>query len=217
MSEVRGATALPVKRAAPAAAGLTDLVNRLAQELAEARRALAAATQKLGTTSRTLEGRTHELTEARAALAMLLATLDCATDGILAVGYFGRAMHYNTRFVEMWGIPEDKLSTLDHAALMAMQLAHVRDPSRFLSDVENRKANPDAAHLTLIELRDGRIFECHAMPQRVRGKRVGTVATYRDVTETARLGQLDSSLHAEPGRSGARPKMDNSADATTAA
>jgi len=40
------------------AAGLADLVNRLAQESAEARRALAMATQKLGTTSRNLEGRT---------------------------------------------------------------------------------------------------------------------------------------------------------------
>ena len=52
-------------------AGLADLVNRLAQELTAARRALAAATQQLGTTSRTLRGRTAELTEARAALARL--------------------------------------------------------------------------------------------------------------------------------------------------
>src|SRR3954467_6285096 len=91
------------------AAGLADLVNRLAQELTEARRALATATQKLGSTSRTLEGRTQELTEARAALALLLATLDSTTDGILAMGYFGRAMHYNSRFIEMWRIPADKL------------------------------------------------------------------------------------------------------------
>lgn len=214
MSEVRGATALPVTQTAPPAAGLTDLVNRLAQELAEARRALAAATQKLGTTSRTLEGRTYELTQARAALALLLATLDCTTDGILAVGYFGRAMHYNARFVEMWGIPADKLATLDPTALLAMQLTQVSNPSQFLSAIENRKANPDAAHLTLIELSDGRILECHAMPQRVRGKRIGTVATYRDVTDTARLGQLGSALHDEPGQSARDPGW-SSADATT--
>jgi PAS domain S-box-containing protein len=177
-------------------AGLTDLVNRLAQELAEARRALATATQKLGTTGRTLEARTHELTEARAALALLLATLDSTTDGILAMGYFGRAMHYNTRFIEMWRIPTDKLSTLNDSALLAMQLAQVKDPERFLADVQARKANADTEHFTTLELTDGRIFECHVMPQRVRGKRVGSVTSYRDVTEQERLERMISVLEA---------------------
>jgi len=181
----------------PQAAGLTDLVNRLAQELAEARRALATATQKLSTTSRTLEGRTQELTEARAALALLLATLDSTTDGILAMGYFGRAMHYNTRFIEMWSIPADKLPALNDAALLAMQLAQVRDPERFLGIAEERKANPDAGQFSVIELTDGRIFECHVTPQRVRGKRVGSVTSFHDVTERERMSRVISMLETE--------------------
>lgn len=187
-------------------AGLSDLVNRLAQELAEVRRALATATQKLGTTSRTLEARTHELTEARAALALLLATLDSTTDGILAMGYFGRAMHYNTRFVEMWRIPPEKLATLNDGALLAMQLAQVKDPERFLTDVQARKANADVEQFTMIELTDGRIFECHVMPQRVRGKRVGSVTSFRDVTEQERLGRVISHLEAEMPREVAEAK-----------
>ncbi len=190
----------------PQAAGLTDLVNRLAQELTEARRALATATQKLGTTSRTLEGRTQELTEARAALALLLATLDSTTDGILAMGYFGRAMHYNTRFIEMWGIPADKLANLNDAALLAMQLAQVRDPARFLAHVQERKAHPDTEQFTIVEMTDGRMLECHVMPQRVRGKRVGSVTSFRDVTQTERLGRLISALEAEMPREVAEAK-----------
>jgi len=188
------------------AAGLTDLVNRLAQELAEARRALAAATQKLGTTSRTLESRTHELTEARAALALLLATLDSTTDGILAMGYFGRAMHYNTRFIEMWRIPADKLAMLNDGALLAMQMSQVKDPERFLTNVQERKAHSDAEQLTMIEMTDGRIFECHVMPQRVRGKRVGSVTSFRDVTEHERLERVISALEAEMPREVAEAK-----------
>ena len=138
MSQARPGGAQAEKQQRLQAAGLPDLVNRLAQELAEARRALAAATQKLGTTSRTLESRTHELTEARAALSLLLATLDSTTDGVLAMGYFGRAMHYNTRFIEMWRIPADKLATLNDAALLAMQMAQVKDPQRFLADVQDQ-------------------------------------------------------------------------------
>ena len=188
------------------AAGLMDLVNRLAQELTEARRALAAATQKLGTTSRTLEGRTQELTEARAALALLLATLDSTTDGILAMGYFGRAMHYNSRFIEMWRIPPDKLAELHDSALLAMQLALVKHPDRFLEDVQQRKAQPDAEQFTIVELTDGRILECHVMPQRVRGKRIGCVTSFRDVTETQRLGRVISALEAEMPREVAEAK-----------
>ena len=182
------------------AASLADLVNRLAQELANERRALATATQKLGTASRTLEGRTQELTEARAALALLLATLDSTTDGILAMGYFGRAMHYNTRFVEMWRIPPDKLAVLNDNALLAMQLAQVRDPEAFLALVKERKAHPDAEQFSVIELTDSRILECHVMPQRVRGKRVGLVTSYHDVTERERMGRVISALEAEMPR-----------------
>lgn len=191
---------------APQTAGLTDLVNRLAQELAEARRALATATQKLGTTSRTLEGRTQELTEARAALALLLATLDSTTDGILAMGYFGRAMHYNTRFIEMWRIPPDKLVSLNDGALLAMQLIQVKDPARFLVHLEERKAHPDAEQITTLEMTDGRMLEWHVMPQRVRGKRVGSVTTFRDVTETERLGRVILALEAEMPREVAEAK-----------
>jgi PAS domain S-box-containing protein len=190
----------------PQTAGLPDLVNRLAQELTEARRALAAATQKLGTTSRTLECRTHELIEARAALALLLATLDSSTDGILAMGYFGRAMHYNTRFIEMWRIPAHKLATLNEAALLTMQMSQVKDPERFLADVQERKAHADAEQLTMIEMTDGRIFERHVMPQRVRGKRVGSVISFRDVTEHERLERVISALEADMPREVAEAK-----------
>jgi PAS domain S-box-containing protein len=161
---------------------LPQLVNRLTSELAEVRRALATATQKLGTATRTLEGRTQELTEARAALALLLATLDTTTDGIIAIGHFGRAMHYNTRFVQMWGIPPDKLPTLSDSALLALQLTQVRDPAGFLARIEERKAAPDTEHVSLVETTDGRLLRCRVVPHRVRGKRIGTVTSYHDLT-----------------------------------
>src|SRR5688572_23248831 len=171
-------------------AGLPDLVNRLTQELAHSQRALGHAQQKLGSASRSLEARTQELSEARAALALLLATLDSASDGILAMGYFGRAMHYNARFIEMWGIAQDKLPDLNESALLAMQLSQVRDPETFLAAAEGRKARPDEPHACMVEMTDGRILTCHVIPQRVRGKRVGTVTRYHDVTENERLARV---------------------------
>lgn len=183
--------------AAVAAADLPGLVNRLAQELAQMQRSLAAAQGKLVSTGRTLEARTQELGQARAALALLQATLDAMQDGILAVGYFGRAVHYNTRFVEMWRIPPERLESLNDAALLALQLTQVKDPARFLEETQAQQANPDQARRSLVELTDGRILERRLLPQRVRGKRVGVVTSFRDVTERERPGRVVSPLGSE--------------------
>lgn len=160
------------------------LVNRLAHEVAQAQRQLGATRQKLTSTTRSLEVRTLELTEARAELSLLVATLDTAQDAILAVGHFGRAMHFNSRFVEMWGISQDRTEGLNEPALLALQMAQVKDPAAFLRLAEAMRS-PDGAELCEhVEMGDGRILECRVLPQRVRGRRVGSVARYRDVTGT---------------------------------
>jgi PAS domain S-box-containing protein len=194
------------EQADAAAADLPGLVNRLAQELAQLQRSLAAAQNKIGATSRTLQGRTQELTEARAALALLLATLDATQDAILAVGYFGRAMHYNTRFAEIWRIPPEKLESLNDSALLALQLAQVKDPARFLERVQAQDAQPDEEQADVVELTDGRILERRIMPQRVRGKRVGFVTCYRDVTDRERLHRVLSLLESQLPESVAEAK-----------
>ena len=125
----------------------------------------------------------QELSEIRSALALLLATLDSTTDGIVALGQFGRAMHYNTRFVEMWGIPADKLAALNEPALLAMQLSRVRDPAAFLAQFGQRKSQSDVAQSGRVELTDGTVLECDVLPQRINGKRMGCVMRFHDVSE----------------------------------
>jgi PAS domain S-box-containing protein len=174
-----------------------ELVNRLTRELATMQRTVAHSQQKLTTTTRLLEMRTQELTEARAALALLLATLDASQDAILARGYFGRAMHFNTRFVQIWGIPEEKVACLNDAALLAMQMTQVKDPARWLHIVQAQRARPDEEVLHVVELTDGRVLECHVQPQCVRGRRVGSVTCFRDVTDRERLGRVVSLLETD--------------------
>jgi hypothetical protein len=82
----------------------------------------------------------------------------------------------------------------------------VKDPARFLADVQDRKAQGDAEKLTMIEMTDGRILECHVQPQRVRGKRVGTVTSFRDVTQQERLERLVSALEIDLPREVAEAK-----------
>ena len=127
-----------------------------------------------------------ELAVLRGSHELLVSTLDAAGDGILTLQYSDNSMYYNIRFVELWGIPEDELTDLDSKSLTAFQAKQVKDPEALLAHIEMRQLNPDSEDLSVIELLDGRVLERHVIPQRIHGKCVGSVITFRDITERLR-------------------------------
>ncbi|NPC56618.1 ATP-binding protein [Caenimonas soli] len=140
-----------------------------------------------------IEGELARAHEALAALrqsqALLLSTLDAASNGILTLQYSDNAFFYNIRFVELWGIPEDKLSDMDVQALADFQLTRVKDPQGWLQRAQHCLDNPDEEHRCVVELKDSRALECHVLPQRIAGRCVGSVVTFRDITEQRRHEQ----------------------------
>ncbi len=147
-----------------------------------------------------LEARTRELADARSSLSLLYATLDSTTDGVLAVRHEPKSMHYNIRFVEMWGLPEDALSSLSEEELIAMQAVQLLDPEQFVNQIKSRAS--DAEEFGVIELKDGRIFERFVTPQLVGGRCVGKVINYRDVTQRLHVEQKMMFNHAVVESSG---------------
>ncbi len=134
-----------------------------------------------------------ELAQAQAQVAdlkqagqLLTATLDAASDGILTIHFATGAVHYNIRFVEIWGIPEERLADLGRDELVDIMAARAADPQALRAQVARRRLAPDSEEFGLLELNDGRVLERHAIPQRVLGRCVGVVVIYRDVTERVR-------------------------------
>jgi two-component system, sensor histidine kinase and response regulator len=125
----------------------------------------------------------RELGALRGSHELLVSTLDAANDGILTLQYSDDSIYYNIRFVELWGIPEDKLTDLDSDALTQFQQSRVKDPDEWRRTIERRRNNPDTEDLSTVELKDGRTLERHVIPQRVHGKCVGSVIIFRDITE----------------------------------
>ncbi|MBI5278505.1 MAG: hypothetical protein HY854_18850 [Burkholderiales bacterium] len=179
---------MPELREKRAAAG-SELVNQLAHELARAQRSLAASQQKLLAANRSLQTRMQDLGEARATVALLLATLDACEDGVLATGHFGHAMHYNLRFLQMWRLTAERMEGLNDSALLALQLAQVRDPQFLLALVEAHHARPEEEHSGLVERTDGRTLHCLMVSHRVQGQRLGTVTTWREVPQAKNPSQ----------------------------
>jgi PAS domain S-box-containing protein len=124
--------------------------------------------------------------ELRQTLSMLTATLESTADGILVVDNSGRVSSFNSRFAEMWRLPESILAARDDAATISFVLDQLTSPEAFQAKIDYLYANLEAEISDTLEFKDGRVFERYSRPQRVDGIAVGRVWNFRDVTERRR-------------------------------
>ena len=117
------------------------------------------------------------------------ATLESTADGIMVVNSSGRIVTYNQKFLDMWRMPEEAIKTQDRGTALRLVASQLRDPEAFVAKVQKVYADVDAQIDDVIEFQDGRVFERHSEPQRVKGKSVGRVWGFRDVTEQRRAAQ----------------------------
>jgi PAS domain S-box-containing protein len=132
--------------------------------------------------ARTLRALRRSEEQAQQALSLLAATVESTADGLLVVGRNGRITRYNRKFAEMWRIPDAVLASGDDDAAIAHVLTQLKDPDAFLARVRELYDQPDAESYDIIEFRDGRVFERYSQPQRLDGRPIGRVWSFRDVT-----------------------------------
>jgi PAS domain S-box-containing protein len=124
------------------------------------------------------------------------ATLESTADGILVVDERGRITACNEKFGEIWRIPKSILASRDEDKVVSSVSSQLKDPESFHLRVAELHAHPNGQSDDVIELKDGRLLERHSHPQRVRGKNVGRVWGFRDVTERTRAEEVRSKLAA---------------------
>ncbi|MEK7748955.1 MAG: PAS domain-containing protein, partial [Bacteroidota bacterium] len=122
-------------------------------------------------------------------LSLLQATLDSTADGILVVDAQGKIERFNKKFLEMWRIPSSIVESREDDKAIAFVLDQLKDPEQFLKKVRDLYAQPDATSFDSLEFKDGRVFERYSQPQRIDGKSVGRVWSFRDITESAKAGR----------------------------
>ncbi|WP_437869776.1 PAS domain-containing protein [Sorangium sp. So ce363] len=137
--------------------------------------------------------------------ALLEATLDSTADGILVVDDAGRPVRHNRRFREMWGIPEQVLLSQDDR--LALCLDQLADSEQLLQEARMTRSVDDpreASGIDTLTFDDGRVFERYSQPQRVSGRIVGRVWSFRDVTTRVQAEQQRDRLLADEQRARAR-------------
>jgi PAS domain S-box-containing protein len=110
------------------------------------------------------------------------ATLESTVDGILVVDSEGKIVQYNQKFAELWRIPEDVLKSMKDEAALQYVMDQLKYPDDFINKVKILYSDPAAVTFDLIEFIDGRFFERYSQPQKIGGKSVGRVWSFRDIT-----------------------------------
>jgi PAS domain S-box-containing protein len=118
------------------------------------------------------------------ALSLHQATLRSMADGLLVVDPAGGVLSFNQRFIDMWQIPPFAAASGRDADLLNAVLHQLEDPMGFLKRVTELYADSEASGCDEIRLLDGRVFDRWSEPQRLRGRSVGRVWSFRDVTES---------------------------------
>lgn len=152
------------------------------------------AEEELVRAKEALELRSQELART---IAMMRATLESSTDGILVTDDDGSVMVFNEKFVEMWRIPREVLDTRDHRQVLEVTCRAFDDPQRFLARIDEIYASPPPDSYDLLELTDGRVLERFSRIQFVEERDVGRVWTFRDITDRRRA---QSALERERAR-----------------
>jgi diguanylate cyclase (GGDEF)-like protein/PAS domain S-box-containing protein len=125
--------------------------------------------------------------EVRTNVSLLSATLDSTADGVLVVDNAGAITHHNTRFAQMWRIPQELLTGRETTDAIALVLDQLERPESFLATIDDLRVQPDGISDDTLDFKDGRVFERHSRPQRVDGVIVGRVWSFRDVTDRNQL------------------------------
>jgi len=118
-------------------------------------------------------------------IAILEATLDATHDGVVVFDLNRRLIRYNRRFLEIFRITPDVVAG-GVPAIASYIRAQLDESAPFLFDADAMWTDPASESTSLMRCRDGRIVERFVAPQRVEGRIVGRVASYRDVGDSIR-------------------------------
>jgi PAS domain S-box-containing protein len=114
--------------------------------------------------------------------AILRSTMEAMTDALLIVSSEGKVTHYNTRFKEIFAIPEDLMIQQKDSLLIEYAKDLFANPEDFLEKVKKIYHSSDSTK-DIIEMKDKRILERFSYPLLEGSPVKGRVWIFRDVTE----------------------------------
>ena len=144
-------------------------------------------------------------------IAELRATLESTADGILVTDLDGGIRSINQRFAELWELPENLQLQRNDLEIFGWMIGCVLNAEHYETRLSAILRAPLLETIDIIVLRSGRVLERLTLPQYARGRPIGRVYSFRDITQRladeARLQlaakvfetSLDAIFVADPG------------------
>ncbi len=111
------------------------------------------------------------------------AALEASENGILIIDLNQQVVQFNSRFAELWHVPEKLLASHDDKKLLEYVTDQLQDPEEFLSKVEYLYKHPKKESKDKVYFKDGRIFLRFTRPMYVEGEVVARVWSFLDITQ----------------------------------
>ena len=124
-----------------------------------------------------------------ALLAILRATLEATTDGILVLDRAWKMVTCNRRVFQAWGLKSTDAASLTEEQAFDLILTRLDDPQAFVDKAKELSSQPEATGFDVLQFKDGRVVEWHSQPLRLGSEIGGRVWSFRDVTEHRRAGE----------------------------
>ena len=135
--------------------------------------------------------------EREALVSELRATLESTADAILVTDLAGRMRSFNKRFAALWDLPEDLLADKNDEAVQVWMRRSVADGAAYAARLAAIQEAPLLQSSDQLHLLNGRVIERVSLPQFSRGRPVGRVYSFRDLSEkvaaTQRIEELSHS------------------------
>jgi diguanylate cyclase (GGDEF)-like protein len=126
-------------------------------------------------------------TDSERSFAATQALLEMTRDGIIAIGLDAKVVMYNQLFLSMWHIPESQVNAAK-VDYIFRQLSSKLVPGESLEQVIHLLCkDPDRGYNKEWRLQSGQVFNLQVHGQYVHGLKVGTIFSFRDMTEQKSL------------------------------
>ncbi len=108
--------------------------------------------------------------------------LESTAEGILAVENNGKIIKANDQFAKIWKVPPSALKSGNSRAVLNTVKEQLVDPEYFVNRVLQLYDSTDTVSDTLY-FKDGRIYERYSSPLIEKGRVIGRVWTFNDITQ----------------------------------
>lgn len=116
-------------------------------------------------------------------IAELRATLESTADGILVTDLDGGIRSYNHLFAKLWGLPEELLTHRDDTSIYAWMDNCIVDASHYNERLASIMRSPLLEAQDVLVLHSSKVLERVTLPQYARGRPIGRVYSFRDITQ----------------------------------